>query len=51
MAELLVNTVIEDGRNLLKIIKEKKKTLNVYATSDEARDYFLELYCGSEAGR
>ncbi len=50
IAELLVNTVIEDGRNLLKIIKEKKTTLNVYTSSDEAYLYFAELYEAQRAG-
>jgi leucyl-tRNA synthetase len=42
-AELLVNRVLEDARNLLKIIKEAKGTMTVYVSSDEARDYFLEM--------
>ncbi len=44
VSELLVNTVMEDARNLLKIVKEEKKTLYVYVSSDDARRYFLELY-------
>jgi leucyl-tRNA synthetase len=44
VSELLVNMVIEDARNLLKIIKQEKKTLNLYVSSDRARDYFLEMY-------
>ncbi len=42
-AELLVNSVLEDARNLLKIIKEPKKSLTLYVASAEAREYFLEL--------
>ncbi|MGA2198943.1 MAG: leucine--tRNA ligase, partial [Nitrososphaerales archaeon] len=43
-AEMLVNSVLEDARNLLKIIKESKKSLTLYVSSDDAREYFLELY-------
>jgi len=43
-AEMLVSNVIEDARNLLKIVKEPKKSLNLYVCSDDARSYFLELY-------
>jgi len=50
MAELLINQVIEDARNLLKIIKDEKKSLNLYAASDDARDYFLELYRAQKEG-
>jgi leucyl-tRNA synthetase len=42
-AELLVNSVLEDARNLLKIIKESKRSLTLYVASDDAREYFLEL--------
>ncbi len=42
-AELLVNRVLEDARNLLKIIKESKKKLSLYVSSDEASSYFTEL--------
>ena len=50
VAELLINTVIEDARNLLKIIKDGKKTLNLYVASDAARDYFLDLYRAQKEG-
>jgi leucyl-tRNA synthetase len=43
-AEMLVNSVLEDARNLLKIIKESKKSLSLYVCSEEARAYFFELY-------
>jgi leucyl-tRNA synthetase len=43
VSELLVAKVIEDARNLLKIIKEKKTRLTMYAASDTASGYFLEL--------
>jgi len=35
---------LEDARNLLKIIKEGKKSLTLYVSSDDSREYFLELY-------
>jgi leucyl-tRNA synthetase len=43
VSELLVTKVIEDARNLLKIIKEKKSCLTIYVSSKVASDYFLEL--------
>jgi leucyl-tRNA synthetase len=43
ISELLVTKVIEDARNLLKIIKEKKSRLTIYVPSKVASDYFLEL--------
>ena len=43
-AEMLVNSVLDDARNLLKIIKDSKRSLNLYVRSDDARAYFLELY-------
>jgi leucyl-tRNA synthetase len=43
VSELLVAKVIEDARNLLKIIKEQKKRLTIYVSSDLATQYFLEL--------
>lgn len=50
VSELLITTVIDDARNLLKIIREEKKKLNVYATSDDAKSYFLELYRAQKEG-
>jgi leucyl-tRNA synthetase len=49
VSELLVAKVIEDARNLLKIIKEKKNRLTIYVSSDTAYQYFLEL-ANSEKG-
>jgi leucyl-tRNA synthetase len=48
LSELLVTSVMDDARNLLKIIKEQKKTLNLYASSDDARGYFMELYAAQK---
>jgi leucyl-tRNA synthetase len=43
LAETLVDRVIEDARNVMKVVKEKKTTLNIFVASDEARAYFAEL--------
>jgi leucyl-tRNA synthetase len=43
VSELLVGKVIDDARNLLRIIKEQKKRLTIYVASDVATRYFLEL--------
>ncbi len=43
VSELLVAKVIEDARNLLKIIKERKTRLTVYVASDTASEFFLAL--------
>ena len=51
VSELLVAKVIEDARNLLKIIKEQKKRLTIYVASDVASEYFLELAKSEKGGR
>jgi len=43
VSELLVAKVIEDARNLLKIIKEQKTRLTIYVSSDTAYGFFLAL--------
>jgi leucyl-tRNA synthetase len=43
VSELLVAKVIEDARNLLKIIKERKTRLTIYVASDTAYGFFLAL--------
>jgi leucyl-tRNA synthetase len=43
VSELLVAKVIEDARNLLKIIKERKTRLTIYVSSDTAYGFFLAL--------
>jgi leucyl-tRNA synthetase len=43
VSELLITRVIEDARNLLKIIKEPKSRLNIYTTSDQASQFFMEM--------
>jgi len=43
LAEIVVDRVLEDARNVLKVVKGKKSTLNIYAASDAARSYFVEI--------
>ena len=43
LAETVVNRVIEDARNVLKVVKGPRKALNIYVCSDAARSYFMEL--------
>ena len=50
LSELLVAKVIEDGRNLLHIIKEQKKRLTIYVASDLATDFFLEVAKADKKG-
>jgi len=50
VSELLVTKVIEDARNLLKIIKEKKARLTIYVSSKTASDYFFDLAKSEKAG-
>jgi len=50
VSELLMAKVIEDGRNLLKIIKEKKSRLTIYVSSDTASAYFMELARSDKGG-
>jgi len=50
LSESVVNRVLEDARNVLKVVKSQKKTLNVYTTSDSARSYFDQLMKSREKG-
>ncbi|MDV3244575.1 MAG: leucine--tRNA ligase [Nitrososphaerales archaeon] len=43
LSEIVVSRVIEDARNVLKVVKGPRSKLNVYAASDPAKDYFLAL--------
>jgi leucyl-tRNA synthetase len=45
VSEQLLTKVIEDARNLLKIVKKdhQKSTLNIYAPSEEANHFFVEM--------
>jgi len=43
LAESVINKVIDDARNVLKVVKGPRSKLNVYVCSDAARSYFFEL--------
>ncbi len=43
LAEAVVNRVIEDARNVLKVVKGPRTRLNVYVSSNSAKSYFFEL--------
>jgi len=43
LAEAVMNRVIDDARNVLKVVKGPRSKLNVYVCSDAARSYFFEL--------
>ncbi len=43
VSELIVTRVLEDARNLLKIVKQPKRKLNVYTPSDDATKFFIEV--------
>jgi leucyl-tRNA synthetase len=43
LAETVLQKVISDARNVLKVVKGRHSKLNVYVSSDAARNYFYEL--------
>jgi leucyl-tRNA synthetase len=43
LAEEVLNKVIEDARNVLRVVKGPRTRLNVYVCSDSARSYFFDL--------
>jgi leucyl-tRNA synthetase len=43
LAEAVLGKVISDARNVLKVVKGRHSKLNVYVSSDVARNYFYEL--------
>jgi leucyl-tRNA synthetase len=43
LAEAVMNKVVEDARNVLKVVKGPRSRLNVYVCSDAAKSYFFEL--------
>ncbi len=43
LSEVVVTRVLEDARNLLKVVKGKKQKLNIYAASDEAARFFFQV--------
>jgi leucyl-tRNA synthetase len=50
LAEVVVTKVIEDARNVLKVVKGSRSRLNVYTPSEEARAYFYELASAKAKG-
>ena len=43
LAESVLSKVIDDARNILKIVKGPRNKLNIYVGSDAAKRYFFEL--------
>ncbi|MDE1858084.1 MAG: leucine--tRNA ligase [Thaumarchaeota archaeon] len=43
LGEAVLGKVIEDARNVLRVVKGKRSRLNVYVSSDSARSYFFEM--------
>ncbi len=43
LGEIVIGRVIEDARNVLRVVKGPRTVLNVYVASDSARSYFLEM--------
>jgi leucyl-tRNA synthetase len=43
LSETVVNRVLDDARNVLRVVKGPRSKLNVYVASDSARGYFREL--------
>ena len=43
LGESLIGKVLEDARNVMKVVKGPRSKLNVYVASDAARAYFVEL--------
>jgi leucyl-tRNA synthetase len=43
LAEAVLTRVIDDARNVMKVVKGPRSMLNVYVCSDSARSYFMEL--------
>jgi len=51
LAETTVERVIEDARNILKVVKGSRAKLNVYVASDEAKAYFFEMVQAKQGGQ
>ena len=51
LAESTVERVIEDARNILKVVKGSRTKLNVYVSSEEAKAYFFELLQAKQGGQ
>jgi leucyl-tRNA synthetase len=48
LAETVIGKVIEDARNVLKVVKGPRSKLNVYVSSDSARSYFMDLVAAKQ---
>jgi len=48
LAETVVSKIIEDARNVLKVVKGPRSKLNVYVSSDSARSYFMDLVAAKQ---
>ncbi|MGD0477619.1 MAG: leucine--tRNA ligase [Nitrososphaerales archaeon] len=48
LAETVVGKVIEDARNVLKVVRGPRSKLNVYVSSESARNYFMELVAAKQ---
>jgi leucyl-tRNA synthetase len=43
LGEILVDRVIEDARNVMKVVKGDRKAMNIYAANEATRSYFADL--------
>ncbi len=50
LSETAVKRVLEDSRNVLKVVRGQKSKLNVYVASKGAKQYFLEISTAKEKG-
>jgi leucyl-tRNA synthetase len=50
LSEQVVNHVMEDARNVLKVVKGQRKTLNIYVASADATQYFVDLCRAKKTG-
>jgi leucyl-tRNA synthetase len=48
LAETVVSKVIEDARNVLRVVKGSRSKLNLYVSSDQARSYFIDLVAAKQ---
>ncbi len=48
LAEAVIGRVLEDARNVLRVVKGPRRKLNVYVSSDQARSYFAELIAAKQ---
>ncbi len=50
LSESVVGKVLEDARNILRVVKGPQSKLNIYVCSDEVRSYFVELVSAKRKG-